>query len=123
MSVAADRKIVRLIDEANADGLIENRTFEDAVVLGPTMVVPIEDVTLDSNTFVGDPKGIFLEFSEGHPIQGGIGLRHVTFRRCAFRNVSIAGTPDVIAEVRARFQFPEAATLEALEAIPASARG
>ena len=122
MSVAAERE-VKLADEVDEKGLIEKRTYEDRVILGPAMLVPIEDVTFDSNAFVVDPKGLFVEFPEGRPIQGGIGLRHVTFRRCEFRNVSIAGTPDIIAQVRAQFQFPEAATLATLEALPALTRG
>ena len=112
MSIATDRQ-VRLADEADESGLIEGRTYEDAVILGPAILVPIENMTLDSNTFLGDPNALFIEFPEGSPIQGGIGLRNVTFRRCEFRNVAIAGTPEVIARFRSQFEFPETATLEA----------
>jgi hypothetical protein len=108
MSVAADHRVVRLAEDADENGLIERRVYEDAVVLGPAVVVPIEDVTLDNNTFVVDPKGLFIEFPEGSPIQGGIGLRHVAFRRCELRNIAIAGTRDVIDRIRAQFEFPEA---------------
>lgn len=107
MSVATERRQIRLAEEADEQGLIENQTYQDAVILGPAVVAPIEDVTLDSNRFLLDPKGLFLPVPEGAPIQGAIGLRHVTFRRCEFHNVAIAGTPQVIADLRAQFEFPE----------------
>lgn len=113
MSVAADHQVIRLADEADENGLIEGRSYEDAVINGPALLVPIENVTLDANMFVVDPNALFIEFPEGSPIQGGIGLRDVTFRRCEFHNVAIAGSPKVIAGLRAQFEFPEAATLAA----------
>jgi len=110
MSIATQRDHIRLADDADEQGLIEDRTYEDAVILGPAMLVPVGEVTLDSNEFLADPKGLFIEFPEGAPIQGGIGLRNVTFRRCEFRNVAIAGPPQLIAQLRAGFEFPGEAT-------------
>jgi hypothetical protein len=109
MSAVANRQEVRLALEADADGLIEGRVYEDAVILGPAVLVPIEDVTLDFNRFVVQPEGLFLEVPEGQTIQGGIGLRHVTFRRCEFHNVAFAATAKVIAELRPKFEWPEEA--------------
>jgi hypothetical protein len=118
MSTVTTLKQIRLADDADEQGLVERKTYEDAVILGPAMLVPMKDVTLDSNTFLGDPNALFIEFPDGASIQGGIGLRNVTFRRCTFHNVSIAGTPEVIAEIRSRFQFPRSTTT--LEARPAA---
>lgn len=106
MSIAASPKEVRLADEADATGLIEGQTFEDQVILGPAIVVPLGGVTLDDNTWVVDPGGLFIEFPDDKPIRGAIGLRNVTIRRCELRNIAIAGTADVIAQIRAQFEFP-----------------
>jgi len=103
------RTKIQLALEADENGLIEGRSYEHAVILGPAVVVPIEDVTLEFNTFVVEPDGLFIEIPEGQTIQGAIGLRHVTIRRSELRNIAIAGTPKVIEEIKARFQLPEPA--------------
>jgi hypothetical protein len=119
MSVAEDRKVLRLADEADENGLIVGKTYEDVVIRGPALLVPIEDVTFESNKFVVQPEGLFVVVPEGRPIQGGIGLRRVTFRRCELHNVSIAGTPEVIDQIRSQFEFP---AMAAAEAQPAAAQ-
>jgi len=116
MSVAADRKVLRLADEADENGLIEGKTYDGVVILGPALLVPQEEVTFDANRFVVQPEGLFVVFPEGTPIQGGIGLRRVTFRRCELHNVSIAGTSQVIDQIRSQFEFPAVAAAEALPA-------
>jgi hypothetical protein len=117
MSIAADQRVVRLADEVGENGLIEGRVYEDCVIQGPAMIVPLEDVTFDSNTWVIDPNGLFVEFPEGSSIQGAIGLGGVTIRRCELRNIAVAGTPDVIARIRPQFQFPEAVAVQASPAV------
>jgi hypothetical protein len=116
MAIATDHRVIRISDEVDENGLIEGQTYEDAVIVGPAIVVPLDDVTLDSNTWVIDPNGLFIEFPEGKSIQGAIGLRRVTIRRCELRNIAIAGTSDVIAQIRARFEFPETAAAQVLPA-------
>lgn len=113
MSVVAGTKPkeVRIVDLVDDNGLIEKRTFEDQIILGPAVLVPIEDVTLDSNTFVVKPESLFIEFPEGTPIGGGIGLKHVTFRRCEFHNIAIAGSSETITPLRAQFQLEATPTL------------
>jgi hypothetical protein len=96
-------QVVRLVDEADMNSLIENKTYTNALIVGPAVMVLIENVALRDNTFAGDNEALFIELPEGRRVIGVIGLRNVTFERCEFRNVSIAGTPDNIAEFKKGF--------------------
>src|SRR5439155_21010616 len=97
---------IRLIDYADANSMVTNQSFVDALILGPVVVAPISDVAF-GGTWEGNPDAIFIEIPDGRYVFGIIGLSNVTFDRCVFRNVGIAGTPETIAKLRKGFMRPK----------------
>lgn len=94
--------IVYICQEAGnkRPSIIEGRKFEDVLIEGPAILAPLEDVTMTHNSFDADPDSIFLAVPEGRSLVGVIGLKGVTFTRCEFRNVAIAGTAAAVAAWR-----------------------
>jgi hypothetical protein len=80
--------------------LIEHREFKNALIEGPAVLAPLEQVDFVNNTFDGTIDSLFIEIPEGRNVQGVIGLRHVKFIGCEFRGIALAGTPETIAEFR-----------------------
>jgi hypothetical protein len=94
---------VLLAREADERSMIEDREFTNALILGPAVVSFVEDVSFVNNAIRVDPDAFFLEISAGRNVSGIIGLRRVTIKDCVIQNVSIAGPPHTIAELRERF--------------------
>lgn len=93
--------IVRLADRVGPNATIENAKFLDSLVVGPAVLLPIDDVTIHDCQFEGLPDSFLIEVPANQPVAGVIGLRSVVFERCVFRDVAIAGTSDGLAQVRA----------------------
>lgn len=85
-------KLLRLVDEVGTNSIIENKTFENTLIVGPAIIAPLDHVTMEHNVFDGDAESLFLEVPSGRRLLGVVGLRNVTFKRCEFRNIGIAGT-------------------------------
>ena len=98
--------VVRIVDKVGLNSLIENERFENALIVGPAVLAPLEHATIENCTFDGTPESIFIEVPEGRRVLGVIGLRNTSFRRCEFRNVAIMGTPKAIREFRKGFSGP-----------------
>ncbi|HSH60795.1 MAG TPA: hypothetical protein VK988_14395 [Acidimicrobiales bacterium] len=99
-------KVVRLADEVDVLGYIQEREYEDALLVGPAILAPIERIAMAQTIFEGPPDSLFIEVEEGQRIVGAIGLVGVTFRRCRFDNVGVMGTAETIAFFRERLQNP-----------------
>jgi hypothetical protein len=99
-------QVVKIADEVNIDSLVENRNFENALILGPAVLAPLERVTIAECNFDGTPEALFLEVAEGRSLVGVVGLKNVVFRRCAFRNVALIGTPQAVQEFQRGFNVP-----------------
>lgn len=93
-------EVIRLIDRVSVRSLIENEDFENALIVGPAVIAPLERVTIADCSFDGDPTSLFIEVPENRFVLGVIGLRNVTFRKCEFRNVGIMGTALSVAQFR-----------------------
>jgi hypothetical protein len=98
--------IIRLVDKVGINSAIENATFENALIVGPAVIAPIEKTTIIDCTFDGDPDSIFIAGLEGRRVTGIIGLINTTFRKCEFRNIAIMGTAKAIDEFRKGFKNP-----------------
>jgi len=98
--------IIRLVDKVGINSAIENATFENALIVGPAVIAPIDKTTIIDCTFDGDPDTIFIEVPEGRRVTGIIGLINTTFRKCEFRNIAIMGTAQAIQEFRKGFKNP-----------------
>ncbi len=105
MPLARPDKIVNIANETDTRGWIEHREFERAIILGPAVIVPLENVSFVSNEFAADLETLFIELPEDRGVVGMIGLRDVTFRDCRFENIGIAGTPESIARMREGFML------------------
>jgi hypothetical protein len=93
-------KIVTLVDEATANAWVENKRFERAIILGPAVIAPAENVSFVRTTLSGIPESIFIEIPEGKPLQGVIGLRNVAFVDCRFQDIAIIGPAEAIKQFR-----------------------
>lgn len=93
-------KIIRLIDEADADAWVVDRVFDQAIILGPAVILPAEKVTFERVGFSGTPESMFIEIPPGKPAQGVVGLRNVTFIDCLFQDIAIIGTPETLDLIR-----------------------
>lgn len=83
---------ILLAREADERSLIEGRTFDNALILGPAIIAPLERFEMRECTWEGaDIDSLFIEVSEGRTLVGVIGLNDVTFTRCRFQNVGVIG--------------------------------
>jgi hypothetical protein len=85
---------VRLIDLVDVTGVIEGQTHAGKRILGPGVMVPLEDVHFTGCRFDADPSALFIQLDEGQAVHGFIGVKQSTFEDCLFQNVGIAGTKD-----------------------------
>jgi hypothetical protein len=92
---------VYIAQEVDQSSIIEGRTFDQALIMGPAVLFPLGEVTFTDNLFDADPDALFIELPEGREVVGIIGLRDVTFSGCEFRNIALAGTPESVARFRA----------------------
>jgi hypothetical protein len=92
MATRPDKKVIRIVDEVDAESWIKDREYRDAVILGPAVLLPSGGVKLERVGFSGEPDSIFIELPPGKPVQGVVGLQHVTFVDCLFHDVAIIGT-------------------------------
>lgn len=93
-------EIVEIAGEANRRSIIENAEWNGAIIVGPAVLAPLENVSFLNSTFDADADSLFIEVPEGRGIVGVIGLKNVTFNDCEFRNVGVAGTPASITKFR-----------------------
>ena len=81
-----------LAREADGRSLIEGRTFENALLLGPAIIAPLEHIEMHTCTWEApNPDALFIEVEEARQLIGVVGLRAVTFTSCTFRNVGVIG--------------------------------
>ena len=85
------------IAEIVQNHVIENRTFEDCTLEGPAVIVKTGVGIFHECNFEGNLGEILWGIpSSRKAVLGAIELRNTVFRRCRFREVGIAGPPDVI---------------------------
>jgi len=100
-------EVVRIANEADRHSLIENARWEGAIIMGPAVIAPLNDVTITNSNWGAPTEALFIEIDEDRPVVGLIGLKNVTFNDCEFRNIAIAGTPDSIADFKQGFTQDE----------------
>lgn len=91
------QRTFRIVDLAPNDDIIRGRTFEDCTIYGPAVLLPLDNVTLEDNTFEADLEAFFWELPEERThVLGAVGLSECVFRRCIFRRIGLAGTRNFI---------------------------
>ena len=88
--------VVQIAQEADWQGLIENRRFEGALILGPAVLAPLDNVSFSNCVFDAPPEALFVEVNEGRPAVGMVVLRNLVFEKCRFQNVALAGTRETL---------------------------
>jgi hypothetical protein len=100
-------RIINLLDmiPPGATPIISDRTIEDCEIRGPSIIAPLQGVTMNECGFDGDPDSVFIEVPEGR-IVGAVGLKDCVFRRCQFKQIGIIGASTVIRKIREGFIPP-----------------
>jgi hypothetical protein len=93
--------LMRISDLAVTDDFIDGITFENCQIVGPAVLLPLENCTFRSNTFEGDEEAILWELRPPRTrVLGVIALRSCVFVGCRFTRIGIAGPPELIAQFR-----------------------
>lgn len=96
-----ENEVVRLADLSVTSDMVEGVTFQDCLVLGPAVVVPLGETRIENCSFAGTPDAIFWEVSEGRDlIIGAVGLSECKFDGCRFERVGFAGGRDILEALR-----------------------
>lgn len=75
---------------------ITGRRYENALIVGPAMLAPLDRVTFRDSTFDGSWDAVFFPVADGRFVRGVIGLIDVEFRGCRLENIGIIATPEAI---------------------------
>lgn len=90
---------------------IKGKTFEDCVLLGPAVLLPVRENTLDKVRFLVDggeglEDALFIEVPKGIPVQGVYALDGSTFRRCTFHRCAILGSREILTQFKRSLKKP-----------------
>lgn len=116
-------EVVQIAQEANRRSLIENRRWDGALILGPAVLAPLDNVQISNSAFDALPEALFIEVPEGSSVVGVIGIRNVIFNDCEFRSVGIAGTRASIENFRQGFGGSEGGTIATQDSPPEEGGG
>ena len=98
--VAAGGTSVRLADLTRPDGTIRNSILEDLTIWGPGVLTPIGFTGFINCVWNMPPEHVAAMFytleEDRSGTVGTVGLEDVSFRRCRFIGVGVAGTHDYI---------------------------
>lgn len=97
---------LRLVDFVDDEFVIDGETFEDVTLVGPAVLAPLDDVTIQDSE-IGMPTrspdfvdAVLWEVRDGSVLVGVIGVTNTTFSRVRFEYVAFVGTADMIAEMK-----------------------
>jgi len=74
--------------------MVENRLWTGAIIRGPAVVSPVNNIQFIHCAFEASAEATFLVIPDGQPLMGIVGLRNVSFKECRFRGIRIAVTPE-----------------------------
>lgn len=93
------RQLVRIADLAVTDDVIQDVRFENCQIVGPAVLAPLEDTTINGCSF--DSQGplelFWLIPPTRESVIGAIGLVRVEFFACRFQRIGLA-VPEAHAE-------------------------
>ena len=101
-------EVARLIDLVGLDSVIDGKTVENTLLVGPAVVALIANVTMDTIQFDGSPESLFIVVPEGRWVQGVVGIRNSVFRNCRFQNIAFIGTQESIDHMKLEIGFNQA---------------
>ena len=96
-------KYFRIADLADANNVIQGRSFEDCYIYGPAVLYPTEYTDLQTSTFDATSEAAFLPVGPnaiGGGATGVILLKDCKFRRCHFIKIAFAGTSEEVEKWR-----------------------
>jgi hypothetical protein len=84
--------VVRLSDLAVVANVLKEYVFEDCLILGPAVVMPLGSTSIVDCDLGGKPQALlWIVEPDRDFIIGSIGLKDCSFRSCAFQRVGFAG--------------------------------
>jgi hypothetical protein len=87
-------QVFRLVDLALVDTVIRKLRFENCLIVGPAVAVPLGGGSMLNCRFDGEPEAILWDFPVDVTKIGAIGLEECDFVECAFQGVGFAGPPE-----------------------------
>jgi hypothetical protein len=95
---------VYITDLARMGPVIHDKTFEKVSFVGPAMITPIANVTMNGTIFDtdgGPPEATYLEVPDNTYTVGVIGLKDVIVKNCRFTRIQVVGDKAIIAKIKA----------------------
>jgi hypothetical protein len=102
-------QVIKIPDLVSAAGILDGFSFRDCTVVGPAVLLPLDETTFDHCVFEGDPDAIAWEIPPPRVrVVGAVAVRRCTFSDCRFSGIGIAGPPDQIAAFRTNVRVVDA---------------
>lgn len=104
-SVLQNRDI-RLADLVREDFMIRYKTFINCHIYGPAVILPKGKTTFVHPIMLVSPESGLIETSNA-TVSGAVVLYNCTVQDCTFHDISIIGSPQQIAKIKAGTAFPQ----------------
>lgn len=96
-----ENAVVRIADLTVTTDILQDLTFQGCLILGPSVLVPLDGLTIEGCTFTSDADAMFWTIPpEKLEVVGAIGLSRVAFRECRFEKIGFAGPPALLSEMK-----------------------
>lgn len=91
-SQTRSREVIYIYELAreHEDDIVEDIAFEDCSIIGPVVLIVLDDVSLVGNHFQS-PHVVWPPLDAERPYFGAIGVQRCDFRNCRFERVGLAG--------------------------------
>lgn len=90
-------QVIRITEMTVASTKIENRQFEDCLILGPAVVAFSGDNHLDNCSFEGPLDALLWEIPPERPqVIGVVEVADCSFVKCRFQGVGFAGAKEFV---------------------------
>lgn len=91
-----DKTVVRIADLTLTEPNIDGYEFSHCRILGPAILLPLQDVGITGCSFDAPFDVLFWEIDpRREAVTGAVGVSRTTFSGCTFEAVGLAGPPDM----------------------------
>ena len=85
-------RAIRLVDLADLQNVIADRTFEDCLILGPGVMVPSDATVFKDCGIEGPADSFVIELAESqNAIMGAMKVSNCVFKKCRFSRLGVTG--------------------------------
>jgi hypothetical protein len=95
-------EVIRISDLATTTDIVTDMTFENCVITGPAVVLPLAGTQFISSAFEApDPESMLWEIAPARRYTvGAIGLLNCIFRGCRFTRIGFGGPREALEQFR-----------------------